>query len=441
MIKTFFDAVKALQEYIPPPGMVGQGEAGFQRMKKLAEMVGNPQGGYPVIHVGGTSGKGSTATMIAAILGKSMRVGLHTSPHLVSPTERMKINGTDIAEQRFVELARIVIPYGEQLALMQWGKPTYFEVLTAMMFLYFQQETVDVAVIEVGLGGTIDATNIVHPTIAVLTNVGLDHTEILGDTVEEIAKDKVGIIKRGIRVVSGVTQPTVQEIIQQRCRDQQASLSLLNKDFHFQSSQITDTGSVFHYNGKKSYKNIQLSLLGEHQVSNAALAIRAVEEFVPEKNGDLEQQVRETLITVSIPGRMEILQKNPMIILDGAHNEDKMRALAQSMQQVFPKKQVVTMLAVKRDKHLAKLLRGVLHISTTLILTGYDLITEGGHAISYTPEELAVQIQALDSRVRVHLYPDVMEAFQFGKHMVEADGILLITGSLYLIGEVKKFSI
>lgn len=452
MIETFSDVVKALQRYIPPAGTVGQGETGFARMKKLAALAGDPQDRYPVIHVGGTSGKGSTATMIAAILAQDLRVGLHTSPHLVSPTERMKINGTDISISRFIELSRIILPHAETLCDGEWGKPTYFEILTAMMFLYFAQERVDVAVVEVGLGGRIDATNIVHPAVAVLTNVGLDHTEILGNTVEEIANDKAGIIKEHIRIVSGVTQPTVQAIVQDRCNTLDASLSLLDRDFHVRTKEMTDTGSVFEYVGKKTYTGIHLSVLGEHQIGNAGLAIRAVEEFVTHptlsldlpaqagKRGHFVSDIRQALASVHIPGRMEIVSRSPTIILDGAHNEDKMRALMESMRRLYPKKRIVMVLAVKREKHVENMVRRIVPICQTFVLTGYDLITEGGYARSYSPEELEEQIKNIDPDASVHRCPDPIDAFQMGKRMAQSDDVLLVTGSLYLIGEIKKIS-
>lgn len=434
MIKTFSDAVKALEIYIPPADKIAQGEAGFRRMKKLAELLGNPQNQYPIIHVGGTSGKGSTATMIAAILGKSQRVGLHTSPHLVSPTERMKINGKNVLEKRFRELVRAVLPYAEVLAGMEWGKPTYFEILAAMTFLYFAKECVDVAVIEVGLGGTIDATNIVYPAVAVLTNVGLDHTEILGDTVEVIASDKVGIIKQGISVVSGVTQPSVQAIIKQRCDDEKATLSLLDKDFHIRSVKMTDTGSLFDYRGNTIYNNVHLSVLGEHQIKNAALAIRTVEAFQTPHEEDL----RKALGSIRIPGRMEIVQQSPTVILDGAHNPDKISALVHSMKKLFPNRNIITVLAIKNSKQKEDMLRILLGVSKTFVLTEFDLLAEGGGTISYFAAALRDSIRKYDATVTSLVLPNPQEALQTALDLSRASDIILVTGSIYLIGEIKK---
>ena len=283
MIRTKASAVKFLEYFVPTPEKKHPGEFGFSRMRELITRMGNPQICYPTIHVGGTSGKGSTATIIASILATRFKVGLLTSPHLVKINERItyyvsRITKT-ISDKEFISLVNSIVPVVEKMEKGRYGAPSYFEIVTAMAFLYFAKNKVDFAVIEVGMGGRFDATNVISPVAAVITNIGLDHTEILGETVEEIARDKAGIIKPGMHVVSGVKQPSVIEIVSKTCREVGTPLSLAGRDFDTVTESMTETGSSFSYRGVKKYTGLLLPLLGSHQINNAALAIRAVEEL------------------------------------------------------------------------------------------------------------------------------------------------------------------
>ncbi|MBI4990786.1 bifunctional folylpolyglutamate synthase/dihydrofolate synthase [Candidatus Gottesmanbacteria bacterium] len=427
MIKTFSQAVKFLERYIPTPEKKHPGELGLRRMEYLMNLLGNPQFRYPTIHVGGTSGKGSTATIIASILATKYKVGLHTSPHLVKITERIKIfgqddpgsflrefdPGSDISEDEFIGLVNYIKPFVDKVEKSNLGLPSYFEIVTAMAFLYFYQQKVDIAVIEVGMGGRFDATNVIRPEVAVLTNVGLDHTEILGDTIEKIAEDKAGIIKPGILVVSGVKQTSVIQIIREKCKEESAKLSLLIPSpsgsarqflhhprspsatsevfpwlaFSYRIKQIDSKGSVFDYKGIKSLKNLKLKL-------------------------------------------------NPLVILDGAHNPDKVKALADSVKKIFPKKRITTIIAIKNDKDAKEMLTQLLEVSYKVIFTKFELTADIGIITSYDPNKLLGIGRTIAKDKSMSVTADAKKAVDQAIKSAKSSDLILVTGSLYLVGEI-----
>lgn len=540
MISSFEESVKFLESFIPPPEKKYPGELGLKRMKYLVSLLDNPQLKYPTIHVGGTSGKGSTATIIACLLATKYKVGLHTSPHLGRINERVGIFSRRplaistrgllikkdlISDDEFVALLNKIIPSIKKLESSEYGKPSYFEILTAMAFLAFAKEKVDIAVVEVGMGGRYDATNVIRPLVAVLTNVGLDHTEVLGKTVEEIAKDKVGIIKPGIVVVSGVTQSSVTEIVKNACKENKASLSVLKRAieiplpggshtrqflhhprspsafgstksacgqtqsatsevfpwlvFSYRIKKLTSEGCLFDYFGERTYRNLKLSLLGEHQVVNASLAIRAIEVLnnpitqstnnpINQKiinyqlsipNYITESEIRYSLERVFVPGRLEIIQSNPLIILDGAHNPDKILALTTAIKKLFPQKKVFLVLAIKKGKDAKGMISRLVSISDKIILTKFRLTTDLGDTFSYDPEDLYKIVKRINKKMKVKI---VNDSFQAVKEAIlneiprprlnrgsgsvrlapiksgSLTDLILVTGSLYLVGEVKK---
>lgn len=457
MIKTFEDAVKFLEQFVPDKEHKFPGLLGFERMEYFAELLDNPQFKYPTIHVGGTAGKGSTATIIASILSQHYRVGLYTSPHLISICERIKIfsnnsksfdfaqdkqkpmnrrDKENISEKEFINLVKDIQPSVEKMGKSKFGPPSYFEIVTAMSFIWFAKQNVDIAVIEVGLGGMYDATNVVKPQVAVVTNVGLDHTEVLGDTVEKIAQDKAGIIKSHIEVISGAKQSAVIQIINAKCKAQSAKLSLLNRDFHYKVENLTMEGSVFDYVGKNTYKGLKLQLLGEHQIENAALAVRTVE--VLSNQPIVEEKIRKGLISAFIPGRMEIIKQHPLVMLDGAHNPDKMKALVSSVQTIFPGKKIICILAIKEDKNVQSIAQILLPVCNLVILTRYSIKNDLGTISSYDSYQLFQILKELDGKKNVVIEENLQKALYKGSSYAQENDFILITGSLYLIGEVKK---
>lgn len=479
MIKTFSDAVKFLEGFIPPPDRKHIGRLGFERMEYFVHLLGDPHLSYPTIHVGGTSGKGSTATIIASILATKYKVGLNTSPHLEKITERIKIKNKsaswrtsiieeNISEAQFVEILNQITPFIEKMKRSKYGVPSHFEITTGMAFLYFLEKKVDVAVIEVGMGGRWDGTNVIRPEVAILTNVGLDHTQVLGETVEKIAQDKVGIIKRGIRVVSGAKQSSVVQIINAKCEEEKARLSLLipppsrspsatwkvsSGYFSYQMKKLTSVGSVFDYFGEKIYNNLELSLLGVHQVENATLAIRAIEQLsnnpitpASSAGGQLnnkpivvdEDDIRHGLKRAFIPGRLEIVKSSPIIVLDGAHNPDKIEALVGSMREIFPEKKITCILAIKKDKDARKMIQILLPICRKFILTQFLLATDQGDTYSYESEELSEIVQQFDRDKSIYVISDSEEAVRKAIQQSHKDDLILVTGSLYLVGEIRS---
>ncbi|MBI3379945.1 bifunctional folylpolyglutamate synthase/dihydrofolate synthase [Candidatus Gottesmanbacteria bacterium] len=438
MIKTFPNAVKFLEKYIPTPDKKHPGELGLKRMEYLMELLGNPQLKYPTIHVGGTSGKGSTSTFIASMLATKYKVGLTTSPHLVKINERIKLNGMDITDTDFVRLINKIKPLVEKIEKNKLGAPSYWEIVTAITFLYFDRQKVDIAIIEVGLGGKFDASNVIKPVVAVITNVGLDHTDILGDTVEKIAREKAGIIKQGIKVVSAARQQSVIKIIEEKCKKEKAKLSLLHGDFSYKVEKLTESGIIFDYFGKLKPKNLKISLLGEHQIENAALAIRAIEHLTFNNQQLTIDNIRKGLLSAYIPGRLEIIQKKPLVVLDGAHNPDKVRALVASIKKIFPGKKIIAIIAIKNDKNAREMLTQLLKISHKVIFTKFQLTADIGIINSYDPEELLKISQTIDKKKQMMIIKNAQKALEKVIKSAKSDDVILITGSLYLVGEIKR---
>ena len=463
----FEKSVKWLESFIPDPEHKHPGELGLSRMKLFIEKLGNPQNNYPVILVAGTSGKGSTATMISSILSQRLKVGLHVKPHLVTIRERIQINGEKICEGEFVRLVQLVKLEAEGFEKSSLGRLSYFEILVGMSYLYFSRVKVDVAVVEVGMGGRLDGTNVVTPKIAVITSIGFDHVPFLGTTPPQILNEKAGIIKNGCPVISGINQPELILQLSQICKKEKSKLSLLNREFHGLVKKMDIRGSVFDYKGKFSYKNIQLNVLGVHQIRNALVAIQTVEQFykvsimlnsfqhlqngssgpasgmtesqtLKQVQGDEISNIRNGLLKVKIPGRMEIISKSPLILLDGAHNEDKSKALAESLKLIFPHKKIITILGIKKDKDASNIIKFLIDVSSEIILTEFSIYSDVGNDTSMSISDLKEILVKLKFEGKVKFAKNVEEAINFAKSETDKDGMILITGSMYLVGEVKS---
>ncbi|OGG32269.1 hypothetical protein A3I51_02875 [Candidatus Gottesmanbacteria bacterium RIFCSPLOWO2_02_FULL_38_8] len=450
MIRTYKEAVKFLEKYIPTSEKKYPGKLGLERMEYLVKLLGNPQNSLRTIHVGGTSGKGSTATIIAFLLATKYKVGLHTSPHLEKVNERIKIvssikyqvssikkerriNFSDIADSEFIELVNEIGPAVERTEKSKLGAPSYFEILTAMAFLYYKEQEVDWGVIEVGMGGRFDATNVILPKVSVITNVGLDHTEVLGKTVEAIARDKAGIIKPEASVVTGVKQKSVIRIIEEVSHKRKVISNMLGEEFGYKLKKITDKGSYFDYWGKKNFNGLFIPLLGEHQVENATTAIRAIEE-----GGELEEEeIRSGLKQVYIPGRLEIVRRNPLVILDGAHNPDKIKALVKAIKTIWPEKKVILVLAIKKGKDAGEMIKLLTKISKLVLLTSYEILADQGRINSYNPEKLNKIFLKEGYRGKMEIELDAKRAYERATESVGKDDLILVTGSLYLLGKLK----
>lgn len=410
-----------------------KGSYTLTRMRHLMTELGNPETKLRIIHVGGTAGKGSTSYMTAAILEKAgYKVGLHMTPHMISVTERLMINRVPISDEKFVRLLNDVLPAIEKVTQSGAGAPTYFEITVAMMFKYFFDEKVDIAVIEVGLGGKLDGTNVLTPTVSVVTNVGLDHTEILGDTVEKIASDKREIIKTGVPAISAATQPTVRALIMEKAATVGAPLFFIDRDFSVKNITIQN-GVIFDYESKTvSFKRIFLSLLGRHQATNAALAITAISHCGLPVG---EENIRKALGEIKFVGRLEITTMlNTRVVIDGAHNPMKMEALARALTDHFPTVKFQTLIAVKEDKDVSTMIRILSpHVSHWFVTT-FERQTDWGKRMMFAATDLAKIIRDTDPNKPVSIVPS------YNKFLADIPGSnLLITGSLYLVGAVEEF--
>lgn len=407
-----------------------------QRVARLLERLGNPQQSYDIVHVAGTSGKGSTCTLIAALLtAGGWKTGLTVSPHLEKITERIQIDGRPVSEERFIQLVGRVRPHIEALEAEQVIL-TFFDVLLVLALLYWAEEGVRIAVVETGIGGTHDGSNALQPRVAVLTNVGLDHTELLGNTVEQIAADKAGIIKPGVVAVSGVTQPAVRAIVEERCRAVRAPLLLIGQDWNVHSEPAEQDGERFNWcTDRLCLNNVKLRMIGRHQTINAGTALTVLSALAGSGYDVDEVTIRKTLAAVQMPGRMEMLASNLMI--DGAHNPDKMRALVNALGEAFPARPITAIIAAKKGKDVAEMVGILAPHCAQLIVTRWGSGDPVADRLVTSPERLAEIARTVAPNLPLTLAPSPAEALDLARTTNPPDGLIVITGSLYLVGEMR----
>jgi len=404
----------------------------LKRTKQLLERVNNPQRGLETFHVGGTSGKGSVVTLIAEILqAAGYRVGVNVSPYVQVPIERLSVNGQYIAPQELTTLIAQIQPLVQQiLDEGRYGRLRYLELWMALALLYFQQQQVDLAVIEVGVGGRYDYTNVVEPLVSTIVTVDYDHMALLGQTLPEIAYQKAGIIKHGTPVVTAEHKAEALQVIQEECQAQGSTLLRLGQDFEFTIREINQGGTVFDYRGKHTYTDLQLGLLGTHQVSNAAIALASIEASgMPVQEPD----IRTGLANAFIPGRLEIIQRTPRVLLDSAHNTQKIGALLQSLQQLFVWDRLIWVTGMLQTKDCNPMVRALVTLGDLLIATEPDVV--GKPALDAD----ALAVKAKREGIEAVVQPNPLDAIQYALSIAGENDLICVTGSLYLAGQIRGF--
>ena len=405
----------------------------LERMRALLRALGDPQETYPTLHVGGTSGKGSVSTMLAAPLAQTgKRTGLHTKPHIMSLTERIRVDGTAIPEEEFASLLSEVKPAIESV-VPEYGRPTYYETILALAFLYFAQMKVDVAVIEVGIGGMLDGTNVLrHPQVSVITNIGLDHMDVLGNTLEDIALDKAGIARRGVPLVSDVADAGPREQIERICAQVGAPFLSVRDLVQIESQPGEPYGQSFTIRTPKDVYELSLPVLGRFQQRNAATAILALEQLKDDLRPTRED-IEMAMSRLVIPGRMEFFPSHPSVVFDIAHNDDKARNLVDALLETFPDRRFVAIVAIGEAKDAKHILAQLTRLPASFIFTSFEAV--GRSAIS--PARLASLVQDYGTWGRV--VNDPVEAFSIARRNAAADEIVLVTGSTYVVGTLRDW--
>jgi dihydrofolate synthase/folylpolyglutamate synthase len=400
---------------------------GLETMTTLTACLGMPQNRYRTVHIAGTNGKGSTAAMAAAMLQTAgYRVGLYTSPHLVDFRERIRVNGEMIPESRVAQLT-------EQLQALSQPElsPTFFEYTTAMAFQYFADTAVDVAVLEVGLGGRFDATNVVTPMACAITTIALDHQAYLGSTLSSIAFEKAGIIKPGVPVVLGRLDDDAWRTIEQVARERQAPVFRIGEHFHTEGEE----SQQFSYGGVgMRYDGLTCVLAGRHQLDNAACALALLEAAAPQGIVITSEAARTGLQAVNWAGRLEVVDRRPTILLDGAHNPAAATALADFLtcaDRLHPSRPVILVLGMMRDKDHRGFVEPLRSLVDEVVLTQADLPR------SATAQEL--QSSLGDLLPHPHVMPSLSDAMALARQLATPDGLVCVTGSLMLVGECKAW--
>lgn len=403
------------------------------RMSELLERLGNPQQRLPVIHIAGTKGKGSTAAMLAALLhSQGSRIGLFTSPHIAEFEERIRIDGVPIAGETLLELLRRVAPIAQDMDDQSpWGGPTFFELATALGWLAFAQAEVERVVLEVGLGGRLDSTNVCHPQSCLITSISLDHTTLLGSTVGEIAAEKAGIIKPGVPVFSGAGAPEANAVIAAHAERAGARLYRLNQDIHFDYiPALQGPGRVTVRTPWNTWPDMPLSLPGRHQAANAALALAAF-DHAHLTAGLQPQAARTALSQVAWPVRIEVIRREPTVIVDSAHNHASVESLLETMTESFPARRRTLVFATSGDKDVAGMLELLVPRFDRIIVTQY-----WNNPRAVPARELERHCLQIGGRV-AEVAADPRMAWDMAERDATAADLICVTGSFFLAAEIR----
>ena len=430
---------------------------GLKRIRYVLEKLGNPQDAFPSVLITGTNGKGSTAKMLSSILIEAgFRVGCFTSPHLLEFEERMTINKEYIPKEDVIEFTEFIQSgplaqlENDREELQIEGIVSFFEIVTAIGFLHFARHRVDIAILEVGVGGRLDATNTVNPLVSVITNVDLDHQQFLGNTVTEIAREKSAIMREHGLVVTGCQKPDALAVIQDACQQKQATLYRTGITYdegqsqfsqHVIPQQIHSSGSLFTYHGIwHRFNQLHLPLVGEHQLTNAAVALATLELLEQKGFPVTEDTVRTGLAHVSHPGRLEMIHRHPRVVVDIAHNGMGAAAIAKTLTTVFPHRKLLLVIGVLHDKDVQGILSPLLEAADTLIFTSPHN-TQRAEAASATAKAAQELVRTTIHRT----YNDwliceyVEDAIQQACSLARDDDVICVTGSNYTVSEAELY--
>src|SRR5262245_13530162 len=417
----------------------------LDRMRSLLTLLGEPQRGLRIVHVAGSKGKGSTSAMLASVLRRAgYRTGLFTSPHLERVAERIQVDGEPISHS---ELAALMAQVRDAAARVDARAPgeqavTFFEVATALGFLHFVRRRVDVAVVEVGLGGRFDSTNVCLPLVSIITSISFDHTQQLGNTLASIAREKAGIVKPGWPAISGARSEEARAVIADICRQRGAPLQELDRAFHYVhepahiASGAASLARVRVTTPRRTWPWLEVGLAGEHQSANAAVAVAAIEELQRQGMHIPDSAVADGLAGVAWPARLEVVSQAPLVILDCAHNLASARALLDTLAASFPPRQAgaarrFLIFASSRDKDLAGMLALLAPHFDHLYLTRFSNNPRG------VPPETLAELLARSGTFPHTLCPSAAEAWRWARDAARPDDQICITGSVFLAGELR----
>ena len=397
---------------------------GLERPAELLRLMGNPEKELKYIHIGGTNGKGSTAAMTASILRKAgYKTGMYTSPHLYRFNERIQIDGQDIPDEDLAQITEYVKPLAQSME----DVPTEFELVFCIAVEYFKRQNCDIVVVEVGMGGELDATNVIGvPEVAVITNIGLDHTGILGNTVEEIAQTKSGIFKEGGSAVIYRSEPAVEKVLERVCTEKHMNLKKADFDSIERLSHSLE-GQIFSCGGRTA---LELPLLGEHQLYNASVVLSVIDTLIEKGYNITEEHIRAGLKSTVWPGRFDIVSRDPLFIIDGGHNPQCFDALMKNVRDYLPGRRIVGLTGVLADKDYAEMYKPVLPFVQEFVC-----ITPPNDR-KLEAVELAKHLTAAGAKARAA--ETIAQGVALAKELAGKDGVVLCFGSLYSIGQIHE---
>jgi len=400
----------------------------LRRMEELLARLGDPHRSSRSVHIAGSKGKGSTAAMIAAgLIAAGYSTGLYTSPHLHSFRERINVGGKPITQRELARVISQIKPPTEAVEQQcDYGEITTFEVLTAAAFLYFQQMRVDFQVLETGLGGRLDATNVVTPEVCVITSISLDHQEVLGDTIAEIAIEKAGIIKAGNLVVSSPQVPEVAGVIKETCLKKDASLIQLGSDITWQKISSDLSGQTLEVKGRRGCYRFTIPLLGNYQMDNAATAVLTLEVL-----GLPKEIIENGLGKTRWPGRLQVLSHRPMMVVDGAHNSDSAKKLREALLEHFQFNRITFIIGLSGDKDISGIITELVPLADSVIAT------RSCHPRAIPPEVIVAEFNR--HGVKAEVADDVAQAVAIARATAGRRDLICGTGSLFLVAEVIEY--